>query len=344
MHAGLALATLLSTAILAQTPQEPGGTKVPQAVQALLDEFMRVMPRDPTGLRQPALREQLAPKALPVLRQIRDYVAVHARTSLADRASEFVVYALVLDEPELREGLCAWGKAGDRDADLLVRSADVIKAADAGSRGRAVAACVEALRGKDDIKALDAAVASCAVQCLIIAGDLSEAEARQLAEGTGDEGLSKRLRAAAERATRDPRRLLGQPFDVESTLLGGKPFRTGSLKGKVVLVDFWATWCGPCVRALPDLVRLQREHRDGLAIVGVSCDHEEAKLKTFLAEHPEVDWPQLFAGDGSRWHPLATQFGIESIPRLFLVDRKGVLRSIDAKEDLAALVRRYLAE
>lgn len=110
------------------------------------------------------------------------------------------------------------------------------------------------------------------------------------------------------------------------------------------LIDFWAVWCGPCVRALPELVRLRREHADGLAIVGVSCDNDEARLRTFLADHPDVDWPQLYAGGDKPWHPLATEFGIEGIPRLFLVDRKGVLRHVDAKQDLDALVRRYLAE
>lgn len=343
-HRGLA-ALLLSTAIAAQTPQEQTGAKVPPAAQALIDEFIRVMPREPAALRQPALRRQLAPSALPVLRQIRDYAAVHQQSQLAGRVSEFVVYALVLDEPDLHQTLAAWVKAGDRDADLLVRAADVIKAGDAASRGQAMAACAEALATKaDGRRALDAGVASCAVQCLIAAGDLSEAEARQLAGSPADEALVQRLRAVAERAARDPRRLVDQPFEIEGTLLGGKSFRTGSLKGKVVLIDFWATWCAPCVRALPDLVRLQREHRDGLAIVGVSCDREEAKLKEFLAGHPEVDWPQLFPGDGARWHPLATQSGVESIPRLFLVDRKGVLRSADATKDLAELVRRYLAE
>lgn len=339
-------AALAAAALPAQTPP-PSPPPTPAArVRALIDEFIAVMPPDPTALRKPELRAQLAPKALPVLRRIRDYVAANAPSELVDRVQEFVVYSLVLDEPGLRETLAARGAAGDPDAALLLGSAAVIQAADATLRERAVAACAAALCAKPAAghKEPDAKVVACAVQCLAVAADLSSAEATRLAEAGVAEPLAQRLRALAEQAARDPRRLVGKPFVLEGKQLGGEPFRSSSLLGKVVLVDFWAVWCGPCVRSLPDLVRLRREHGDQLAIVGVDCDNDETKLRQFLAEHPDVDWPQLYAGGDKPWHPLATEYGITSIPRLFLIDRQGILRHVDAKQDLAALVRRYLAE
>ena len=347
-RAALGVVALAAAALHAQTPPSPPApAPAPAArVQALIDEFIAVMPQDPTALRKPELRARLAPKALPVLRRIRDYVAAHAPSELVDRVQEFVVFSLVLEEPGLREVLVARGEAGDPDAALLLGSAAVIQATDATLRERAVAACAVALRAKPAAgrKELDAKVAACAVQCLAIAADLSAAEATQLAEGAVAEPLAQRLRAVAEQAARDPRRLVGKPFEIEGKQLGGAPFRTGSLLGKVVVVDFWAVWCGPCVRSLPDLVQLRREHGDQLAVVGISCDNDEPKLRKFLAEHPDVDWTQLYAGGDKPWHPLATEYGITSIPRLFLVDRRGILRHVDAKQDLAALVRRYLAE
>ena len=343
---------LAAAALHAQAPPPPVPEPAPAArVQALIDEFIAVMPQDPTALRKPELRAKLAPKALPVLRRIRDYVAAHAPSELVDRVQEFVVFSLVLDEPGLREALVARGEAGDPDAALLLGSAAVIQATDATLRERAVAACAVALRAKPAAgpgevgpKQLDAKVAASAVQCLAIAADLSAAEATQLAEGAVAEPLAQRLRAVAEQAARDPRRLVGKPFELTGKQLGGAPFRTGSLLGKVVVIDFWAVWCGPCVRSLPDLVQLRREHGDQLAIVGISCDNDEPKLRKFLGEHPDVDWTQLYAGGDKPWHPLATEYGITSIPRLFLIDRRGILRHVDAKQDLAALVRRYLAE
>ncbi|MCA9233764.1 MAG: TlpA family protein disulfide reductase, partial [Planctomycetales bacterium] len=178
--------------------------------------------------------------------------------------------------------------------------------------------------------------------CLSIAGGLTADEARELARHAPAGVAREQLLAVAERADRDPRRLLGAPFTVEGTLLDGGPFSTRSLRGKVVLVDFWASWCAPCVRKMPDLLRLLREKgTDNLAIVGVSCDREERALRAFLAAHDDYDWPQLFAKD-TTWHPLATAHGVTAIPRLFLIDRRGVLRSVDAAAELDALVQRYI--
>ncbi|HEX5054240.1 MAG TPA: TlpA disulfide reductase family protein [Planctomycetota bacterium] len=339
------LAALLGCVLAAASARAQGETppasRAPdERTQKLVDEFIGIMPRDPGDLRKAEVRDPLAPKALPVLQRIREHVAAHPDCAIAARVHEFTVYALVLDDSALRATLSARRRDGDRAADLLLCSADVIRAADAEHRAKAIDGCLRALGKARDAVALDSSTASCAVQCLLVAADLSRSEVVRLAEGVVDENLARRLR---EHGAHDPRRLLDLPFEVDGKLADGTRFRSGSLKGKVVLIDFWASWCGPCVKALPELVRLRREHgAERLAIVGVTCDSDEQKLKAFLAEHPEVDWPQLFAGEP--WHPIATEVGVDRIPRLFLIDREGVLRSIDAAKDLDGLVRRYLAQ
>lgn len=341
------LAALLATAVAAQTPPPPVDPLAAKA-QLLIDDFIRVMPRDPTQLRSASVRRELHKTALPALRAIVAFVQAHADSSLADRGLEFSIYAVAIGDEAVRDGLRERA-ATDASAELMLQSAAVISAADGKARAAALEGVARGLGARPksaDGDAPDPAASAlpkpsrtarnCAVQCLVVAAQLDETELRQLADGAEDEHLGKRLREAAESAAKDPRKLLDKPFVLEGKLVDGEPFTTAALRGKVVLVDFWASWCVPCVRTLPELVACQRKYAaQGLVIVGVSCDRERAALTGFLAKHAEVDWPQLFdppAGGG--FHPAAQAAGVTSIPRLFLIDRSGILRSIDAHDEL----------
>ncbi|SKA79673.1 Serine/threonine protein kinase [Prosthecobacter debontii] len=92
-------------------------------------------------------------------------------------------------------------------------------------------------------------------------------------------------------------------------------------KGKVVLLDFWATWCGPCVAELPNLVALHEKFgNQGLEIVGISLDEKESvnKLPPFIRER-KIPWPQICDGQGIR-STLCRSYGIRGIPAYFLID------------------------
>jgi thiol-disulfide isomerase/thioredoxin len=136
---------------------------------------------------------------------------------------------------------------------------------------------------------------------------------------------------------------VGKPLTLTFTALDGSYFDLASLHGKVVLIDFWATWCGPCVRAMPEIQQVYAaQHAAGLEIVGISLDRSREKLEAFLAKE-QMPWVQSFSGKA--WDDdLARGFGIYSIPTQWLVDKKGVLRDVRAGEKLADKVAALLAE
>ena len=79
-------------------------------------------------------------------------------------------------------------------------------------------------------------------------------------------------------------------------------------------------------------------------MLGVSCDNSGADLKKFLSDNPDMPWPQLFDEKTAGWHPLAKEYGINGIPTMFLIDKKGVVRSVKARENFEELIPKMLAE
>lgn len=109
-------------------------------------------------------------------------------------------------------------------------------------------------------------------------------------------------------------------FDVKDT--DGRPLSVGRLKGRVVLVDFWATWCGPCVGEMPNVVATYEKYHDqGFEVIGISLDRDEDSLKRFT-ERKQMPWPQYF--DGLGWeNKLVQKYGVTGIPATFLIGPDG---------------------
>ncbi|WP_425617795.1 redoxin family protein [Anatilimnocola sp. NA78] len=114
--------------------------------------------------------------------------------------------------------------------------------------------------------------------------------------------------------------LVGKPLELVGNLADGNPFVWEKYRGKVVIVDFWATWCGPCRKEMPNVKALREKLKDkGFEIVGVSVDKDEEALATYLEEN-EIPWETL-AGEAAG--ELATKYGVRGIPTMMLIDQKG---------------------
>ncbi len=115
---------------------------------------------------------------------------------------------------------------------------------------------------------------------------------------------------------------MAPPFTVTTT--DGQRLSMDDLAGKVVLLDFWATWCGPCREALPHMREIAKKFQgQPLVVLSVSLDSDEQKWKDFIVKN-EMTWPQY--RDGGFTGPIAKEFGIAAIPHTFTIDAEGVLQ------------------
>ncbi len=129
----------------------------------------------------------------------------------------------------------------------------------------------------------------------------------------------------SEKAEGAVRRLesVGQVIDLQGLSIDGKPFKLSQLRGRPVVLHYWATWCEPCKQDMKLLRGLQaRYQKAGLQLVGVNVDATREMAKGFLKETP-LPWIQLFDDGGLESSDLAKAFGVQTLPTMMLIDERG---------------------
>lgn len=130
-------------------------------------------------------------------------------------------------------------------------------------------------------------------------------------------------------------RLVGSAMELSGKTFQGQEFNLSEYQGKVVLVDFWATWCGPCVAEYPQIRSLwEKYHDQGFEVVGVSMDSDRESLATYLREK-EVPWIVLNDAAHEGKHPSTEHYSIQTVPAMFLIGRDG--KVITTKVEVAKL-------
>ena len=167
-------------------------------------------------------------------------------------------------------------------------------------------------------------------------------KAKQLAQELLQGNAPPEIKASAHTILAKAQRL-DKPLRIKFTAIDGREVDTSEMKGKVILLDFWASWSAPSMTQLAQLQNLYRTHHaKGLEILGISFDQDKRALAA-LVNYRRIPWPQHF-DQGSKVKTLREILDVKQIPALWILDKKGNLRDTNARQNLQPLVDKLLAE
>lgn len=291
-----------------------------QLIRFRTEDFVRLYPADPKRWDAEVLRLR-----------VTEQITLNAGREV-DWAAQQAAYAAVVAAPDAKKDAKISARIGSlssriAQAGMSLKRADLIALS---------AECDELFaKNRDDMR-----LASLNLQLGTWLGQIDTVNSEKMLKRVADVNEPRLAKKAAGmiHVVRSWR----EPLDLKFKGVDGAPVDLAALRGKVVLIDFWATWCPPCRDEMPSVVATYRRLREkGFEIVGISLDDDRSKLLDYMKAQG-VTWPQHF--DGGGWqNAMAQRFGISSVPTMWLVDQQGRIVDTEARTNLTNKVERLLA-